>query len=54
MIQGKRTYITLVVLVAKEILSAFGISIPDESLSTAIDVALVIGAGVFRYLAKGK
>lgn len=50
-LKGKRTYIALGAIVIHQILKSAGIDIPDESISTLLDVTLTCSAGLFRYLA---
>jgi len=54
-LKGKRTYLTLAILLMHHILrDFFGIDIPHEDLSKAIDVFLILLAGFFRFLATRK
>jgi len=53
-LEGYRTYLTLIVLVAHQILKLLQLDIDDQTLSTTIDTVLLIIAGIFRKLAKPK
>lgn len=54
MLQGYRTYITLLVGIVIKILEKQGIIITPASLETTIDVLILIIAGIFRYYATKK
>lgn len=54
MLQGFRTYISVILIVLHQILKLLGVDIPSENLSVAVDVILAVLAGVFRLLAKPK
>ena len=54
MLQGFRTYISVILIVLHQVLKLIGVDVPEESLSIAIDVVLAIAAGVFRLFARPK
>jgi uncharacterized membrane protein len=54
MLQGFRTYITVILLVLHQVLKFIGVDIPEQNLSIAVDVVLAILAGIFRLLARPK
>ena len=54
MLTGKRTYIAAGVVVIHQILKLVGYDIPQEELSSTLDVVGGIAAFVFRMLAKPK
>ena len=54
MLQGKRTYIAASVIVIHQLLKLFGYDLPQEQLSSSIDVIAGIGAFIFRSLAQPK
>jgi len=54
MLQGFRTYISVILIILHQVLKLMGVDVPEESLSVAIDVILAIAAGVFRLFARPK
>lgn len=54
MLQGKRTYIAASVVVIHQVLKLLGYDLPQEQLSSAIDVVGGIAAFVFRGMAQPK
>lgn len=54
MLAGKRTFIAAGVIIFHQILKLCGYDLPQEQLSTAVDVIAGIAAFIFRALAKPK
>lgn len=54
MLQGYRTYLTLIVLILHQVLKVTGYDIGQEALSTAADTILGIAAFYFRSKASNK
>ena len=50
MTAGYKTYAVIAVLILKQVLAAIGIQIEDQMLNNAVDVGMLIAAGVFRYV----
>ena len=51
---GKRTYLTLIVIVLHQLAKLGGVDIPNEQISQSVDVVLALMAGIFRYFATQK
>ena len=55
-LKGKRTYISIIVLIVHQITKTAGYDLPNEQLSAAIDIVAGVAAYFFRMIAnlKGK
>jgi len=51
MLQGYRTYITLLAGIIIKILEQQGIVVTSQGIENAIDVLVLVAAGLFRYFA---
>lgn len=53
-LEGYKVYITVIVLILRQVFKLFGYDVPNDQLSIAIDVILGFLIALFRYVAKPK
>lgn len=52
MLQGSKTYLTILSALIFNVANDLGIGITSESTSTWINVTFLIGAGIFNYIGR--